>query len=299
MQKLQPIIKVKMVNIENGNLVVKINPLGAELQSLVHAQTGMEYMWEGNPAYWGKHSPVLFPIVGSLKENTYFFEGKTYSLPRHGFARERTFIVEQVSQSKAVFTLEADEESLKVFPFAFRLQLIYELKENTLLCTYAVTNPGTCTLWFSVGGHPAFKVPLAKGTNYEDHYLQFKVQEPLQRSHLQDGLISDTSSEVAATSGRVTLYPSLFYDDAIVLKHLQSDWVTLASTAHKHGLHFHFEGFPYLGIWAAKDAPFVCIEPWCGHADTVGHNQQLIEKPGIEKLEAGGSWERTWRVEVF
>lgn len=299
MQKLQPIIKVKMVNIENGNLVVKINPLGAELQSLVHAQTGMEYMWEGNPAYWGKHSPVLFPIVGSLKENTYFFEGKTYSLPRHGFARERTFIVEQVSQSKAVFTLEADEESLKVFPFAFRLQLIYELKENTLLCTYAVTNPGTCTLWFSVGGHPAFKVPLAKGTNYEDHYLQFKVQEPLQRLHLQDGLISDTSSEVAATSGRITLNPSLFYDDAIVLKHLQSNCITLASAAHKHGLHFHFEGFPYLGIWAAKDAPFVCIEPWCGHADTVGHNQQLTEKPGIEKLEAGGSWERTWRVEVF
>jgi len=288
-----------MVNIENGNLIVKISPLGAELQSLVHKQTGMEYMWEGNPAFWGKHSPVLFPIVGSLQENIYFFEGKAYTLPRHGFARERTFSVKQVSESKAVFTLEADEESIKVYPFDFGFQLIYELKASTLLCTYAVTNPGAQTLWFSVGGHPAFKVPIVAGTTYEDHYLQFNVDEPLQRWHLEDGLISDTSSEVAAASGRVMLQPSLFYDDAIVLKHLQSDCVTLASTAHAHGLHFHFEGFPYLGIWAAKDAPFVCIEPWCGHADTVGHNQQLTEKPGIERLEAGGSWERMWRVEVF
>lgn len=288
-----------MVNLSNNQCSVAISPLGAELQSLVNMQTGMEFMWEGNPAHWGKHSPVLFPIVGSLKENTYFFEGKPYSLPRHGFARERTFGVEQVSESKAVFTLEADEDSLKVYPFNFRFQLIYELKDNALHCTYAITNPGTQTLWFSVGAHPAFKVPMVDGTTYEDHYLQFDVVEPLQRWHLQDGLISDTSSEVAATSGRVTLHPSLFYDDAIVLKHLQSNCVTLASTAHEHGLHFHFEGFPYLGIWAAKDAPFVCIEPWRGHADTVGHNQQLTEKPGIERLEAGGGWERTWRVEVF
>jgi galactose mutarotase-like enzyme len=288
-----------MVNIENANLFAKISPLGAELQNLVHTQTGMEYMWEGNPAYWGKYSPVLFPVVGNLKENTYFFEGKAYSLPRHGFARERTFSVEQVSQSKAVFTLEADEDSLKVYPFDFRFQLIYELKENALHCTYAVSNSGPHTLWFSVGAHPAFKVPLVNGTAYEDHFLQYNVEEPLQRWHLLDGLISDKSSEVAAASGRVTLHPSLFYDDAIVLKHLQSNCITLASTAHEHGLHFHFEGFPYLGIWAAKDAPFVCIEPWCGHADTVGHNQQLTEKPGIEGLEAGGSWERTWKVEVF
>jgi galactose mutarotase-like enzyme len=288
-----------MVNLENDFLKVEVHPLGAELQSLVHKQTGLEYMWEGNPAFWGKYSPVLFPIVGSLQDNTYFFEGKAYSLPRHGFARERTFSVEQLSQSKAVFTLESDEDSLKVYPFAFRFQLIYELKENALLCTYAVTNPGAHTLWFSVGGHPAFKVPMVEGTTYEDHNLQFNAEEPLLRWHLQDGLISDTSSEVAAASGRLALHPSLFYDDAIVLKHLQSNCGTLASTAHKHGLHFHFEGFPYLGIWAAKDAPFVCIEPWCGHADTVGHNQQLTEKPGIEKLEAGGNWERTWKVEVF
>jgi len=288
-----------MLNLNNSNCRASISPLGAELQSLVHTQTGLEYMWEGNPAFWGKYSPVLFPIVGSLKENTYFFEGKAYSLPRHGFAREKTFSVEQVSESKAIFTLEADAESLKVYPFAFRLQLIYELKENALHCTYAVTNPGSKTICFSVGAHPAFKVPMVEGTTYEDHFLQFNVEEPLQRWHLQDGLISDKSSEVAATSGRVMLHPSLFYDDAIVLKHLKSNCVTLASAAHVHGLHFHFEGFPYLGIWAAKDAPFVCIEPWCGHADTVGHNQQLTEKPGIEKLEAGGNWERTWRVEVF
>ncbi len=288
-----------MVILKNEWLEALVNPLGAELQSLAHRQTGLEYMWEGNPAWWGKHSPVLFPIVGSLKANTYFFGGKAYSLPRHGFARERTFATEQVSDSKAVFTLEADAESLKVYPFSFRLQLIYELQENALHCTYAVSNPAQAALWFSVGGHPAFAVPMVAESNYEEHYLQFNLEESLQRWHLEDGLISERCSGVAAVSGRVPLHPSLFYDDAIVLKHLQSNVVTLAGTTHEHGLHFHFDGFPFLGIWAAKDAPFVCIEPWCGHADTTSHNQQLTEKPGIEKLEAGGSWERTWKVEVF
>ena len=119
------------------------------------------------------------------------------------------------------------------------------------------------------------------------------------RYHLQDALLSEICSEVPADRGRITLNPALFYEDAIVMKHLQSHVVELGSTTHQHGLSFDFAGFPYLGIWAAKDAPFVCIEPWCGHADTVEHNQQLSEKPGIERLGAGEYWERTWKVKVF
>lgn len=288
-----------MIHLKSKRLEAFIHPLGAELRSLKSLVTGLEYMWEGDPAFWGKVSPVLFPIVGSLKDNTYLFEGKSYALPRHGFAREREFKAEQPSENQAVFTLEQDEESLKSYPFPFRLQLIYEIQEETLHCTYKVHNPGDSPLWFSIGGHPAFKAPLMANTAYQEHYLQFNVVEPLERWLLEDGLIANQCTPLEATLGRINLDPRLFYEDAIVLKNLRSGKVTLGSTRHAHGLDFCFEGFPYLGIWAAKNAPFVCIEPWCGHADTVGHHQQLTEKPGIEKLEAGANWERTWKVVVF
>jgi galactose mutarotase-like enzyme len=173
------------------------------------------------------------------------------------------------------------------------------LDENGLTCSYIVGNPSENALWFSVGGHPAFNVPLAANSTYEDYYLFFHQDEPLERWHLQDGLISENRSVLETEAGKLKLHPSLFYSDAIVLKNLKSTQVTLGSQKHAHGLRFDFSGFPYLGIWAAKDAPFVCIEPWCGHADTVQHNQELTEKQGIEMLRAGEVWERKWSVEVF
>ncbi len=288
-----------MITIVSNEFEAHIHPLGAELQGLRNLHSGLEYMWQAAENFWSKHSPVLFPIVGSLKDNTYIYEGMAYNLPRHGFAREKVFKAEKISEAKAVFTLEADAATREVYPLDFCLQLIYELKGAELSCTYVVTNPGDRDLWFSVGAHPAFNVPLVAGTTYEDHYLQFEKDEPLLRWHLTNGLIGDTNSLVEAALGRVSLLPSLFYDDAIVLQNLQSKKVTLGSTAHPHGLHIHLEGFPFLGIWAAKDAPFVCIEPWCGHSDTLVHNQQLTEKPGIEMLEPGKDWSRTWVVELF
>lgn len=288
-----------MIELKFGELSAGICRKGAELRSLKHAKTGLEYMWQANPDFWGKHSPVLFPIVGSLKNDNYFFNGKTYALPRHGFARDKVFEANQINDTEVVFTLEEDEETLKVYPFKFRLQLKYRLDENGLSCTYLVHNPTETTLWFSVGGHPAFNVPLTPDTTYDDYYLRFNKDEPLIRWHLQEGLISNETSVLEATNGCLNLNPSLFYSDAIVLKNLKSTKVTLGCNKHAHGLHFDFSGFPYLGIWAAKDAPFVCLEPWCGHADTVDHNQQLTEKPGIEMLRAGEYWERTWMVNIY
>jgi galactose mutarotase-like enzyme len=288
-----------MIQLKFGDLSAGICRKGAELRSLKHAKTGLEYMWQANPDFWGKHSPVLFPIVGSLKNDRYLFNGESYALPRHGFARDKVFSAHQTDDNEVVFTLEEDEEILKVYPFKFRLQLKYRLDETGLSCTYIVHNPSENALWFSVGGHPAFNVPLMPDTTYDDYYLTFNKDEPLIRWHLQEGLISNETSVLEATNGRLNLNPSLFHEDAIVLKNLKSTQVTLGCDKHAHGFHFDFSGFPYLGIWAAKDAPFVCIEPWCGHADTVGHNQQLTEKPGIERLGAGEYWERTWVVNVF
>jgi galactose mutarotase-like enzyme len=287
-----------MVTIRNKFLTAAISEAGAELQQLRHIN-GIDYMWNADAQHWAKHSPVLFPIVGSLVNSSYSYKGLQYKLPRHGFARDHVFEVLSQAEDKVVFALASNEQTKAVYPFDFELRLLYELKESSLHCTYQVINKGAEEMLFSVGGHPAFALPLEDGLKYEDYHLEFDQDEPLMRCKLQDGLISARTELLPSAGGRLMLHPSLFYEDAIVLKHLKSEKVTLKADHGKHGLHFHYSGFPYLGIWAAKDAPFVCIEPWCGHADNVGHDQQLETKEGIERLASGSSWQRTWMVDCF
>ena len=288
-----------MIILENEQLRATIVPKGAELQSLFNKTTGIEHMWSGDPAYWGKHSPVLFPIVGSLLNNIYYYHGKAYHLPRHGFARDKDFTAEQPNATTAVFTLTADEQTLEIYPFAFELKLRYELNGTSISCTYEVSNPGEETLLFSVGGHPAFAVPFIKDSNYTDHYLQFNETETLWRWKLADGLIGETSGILPTANNILPLQLSLFYEDAIVLKNMKSNTITLGCNKHSHGLHFTCNDFPFFGIWAAKDAPFVCLEPWCGIADSVNDDQQLKNKEGINTLLPNEHWQRTWSVECF
>lgn len=288
-----------MVTIENSKLKAVISPKGAELQSLVNKEAGIEYMWGGNAAYWSKHSPVLFPIVGTLKNDTYFYKDEVYHLPRHGFARERVFLKDQVSMQEAVFTLTQDADTLAVYPFAFILKLRYQLADDKLTVTYEVSNSGYDELLFSVGAHPAFAVPMVKGTDYADYFLQFNAIESLNRWKLENGLIANYAEPLPAENGRLPLQHDLFYEDAIVLKNMRSNHITIGCTKHAHGIHFHFNDFPFFGIWAAKDADFVCLEPWCGIADGVDHNQQLKDKEGIINLPANTNWQRSWTVECF
>jgi galactose mutarotase-like enzyme len=292
------LFKSNMVTLSNNFLTAIISEAGAELQQLQHCN-GVDYLWNADVRYWSKHSPVLFPIVGSLVNNSYEHNGRHYTLPRHGFARDHVFEVLSKAEDAAVLTLASNEQTKAVYPFDFELQLIYRLEASSLSCTYVVKNKGKEEMLFSVGGHPAFRLPLEAGLAYDDYQLVFEKPEPLLRYKLEEGLISSRTELLPAQNGMLPLHPSLFYEDAIVLKHLKSEAVTLQSNKGTHGLRFHFPGFPYLGIWAAKEAPFVCIEPWCGHADNVGHNQQLVQKEGIELLASGNSWQRTWMVDCF
>ena len=288
-----------MIILENEKLRVVIAAKGAELQSLIKKQTTIEYMWSGDAAYWGKHSPVLFPIVGGLKNDTYYFNDKAYKLPRHGFAREKIFAAEKISETEAVFTSTEDKETLAVYPFAFTFKLRYKINDNLLSCTYEVFNTSNVDLLFSVGAHPAFAVPITTDTIYTDYYLQFNVTEQLHRWKLQDGLISSAAQLLPTTNNKLLLTKELFYEDAIVLKNMKSNIITLGCSKHHHGLNFKFDDFPFFGIWAAKDAPFVCLEPWCGIADSVTSNQQLKDKEGINVLAANANWQRSWAVECF
>jgi galactose mutarotase-like enzyme len=289
-----------MFVLENQLLKVAVNPIGAELDSVFHKEFGLEYMWSGNSNFWGKKSPVLFPIVGSLKENTYFFEGQKYQLSRHGFARERVFILEKQDADSLLFTLQYDSDTLKKYPFKFLFQIKYKLVENKLSVTYIVENQSLTTMPFSVGAHPAFKIPLADDTTYEDYFLEINKKETFGRYPLSiDGLIESKSNIFLEDDSKIPLKKELFYADAVVLKDVKSTKMSIKSDKTKHGLTMDFEGFPYFGIWAAKDAPFVCLEPWCGIADTVLTNQNFVEKEGINLLEVGSVFERTWSIEMF
>ncbi len=285
-----------MIFLDNNILKVSVNLKGAELTSIFHQQHGIEYLWHGDAKFWGKHAPVLFPIVGTLKENTYRYAGKTYTMSRHGFARERTFSLIHQGATTASLQLLHDEHSLENYPFKFILRIHYSLEENKLVNRYEVINESEDAMLFSVGGHPAFNVPLQEGLKYDDYYLEFDQPETTERWKLKDNLIADNSVSFLKNESIIHLKHDLFSDDAIVLKHLKSKSIALKSNVSPHGLTMNIEAFPYLGIWAAPEAPFVCIEPWQGIADSVQHNQQLEAKEGIVQLEPKQNWTKNWDV---
>ena len=288
-----------MIKIGNDFISAIFSPKGAELQSLRHTRKNIEYIWSGNPSFWGKHSPVLFPIVGGLKDDTYYFEGKEYRLSRHGFARDREFSYEKLSETEVSFTLSHDEETLKNYPFEFTLNLRYRISGSTLTCTCSVHNPSERLMLFSFGNHPAFATPSTDGLSYADYYLQFNLDNQLIYHKISHDLIDDETVTKTLEDNSLPLSHELFYEDALVFKTLKSNCVSLKNTINPHGINYHFNDFPYFGIWAAKDADFVCLEAWCGIADGIGHNKELKDKEGIIKLAAGDSWQRNWSVECF
>lgn len=288
-----------MIFLENEHFRATFSAKGAELQQVKGVHSGTEFLWSGDPKFWGKFSPVLFPIVGALKNNRYELNGLTYELPRHGFARDLKFNYKQINEHELLFTLTENEETLKVYPFKFKLGLRYKIFGASLSCTYEVYNPDDQDLLFSIGGHPAFSAPLNKQGNYTDYYLEFNKDEEITYYHIVDNLISPQTTTLKLQDRKLRLNHELFYQDALVFKSLQSDEISLLNDKNYNGLKFKFEGFPYFGIWAAKDADFVCLEPWCGIADSVNHDQKLLEKEGIISLPAKCNWERTWEVTFF
>ncbi|RYG21510.1 MAG: aldose 1-epimerase family protein [Chitinophagaceae bacterium] len=287
------------IYIENEHIRVSFSSKGAELQHITGVDSGTEYLWSGNPKYWPKFSPVLFPIIGALKDNLYHYEGETYALPRHGFARDMEFDVEKISECEILFTLTATAETLKVYPFEFQLGLRYKLAKATVCCTYEISNPSDKELLFSIGGHPAFAAPLNKQGEYSDYYLQFNADDELICYAIEDNLITDNTIILNLNEKQLSLNHELFYNDALVIKNLKSNSISLMNNKNYNGINLKFDDFPYFGIWAAKDADFVCLEPWCGIADSVNHNQQLNDKEGIITLAPHKEWKRTWEVTCF
>lgn len=289
-----------MFILENDILRAEVAARGAELQSLRSKVTGLDYLWNGDPSFWAKRSPVLFPIIGSLKKETYYFQGKPYHLPRHGFARDMDFTAEKQSQKEITLLLSSTQETKKNYPFDFEFRIRYQLLGDELSTEYLITNTGPGLLYFSVGGHPAFRLPLDRDTAFSDYYLQFDEPENLPRWPIsKEGLIQSQSVPFLKDTRRLDLNKSMFYQDALVFKYPASSEISLLSKKTTHGLQFQMGEFPFLGIWSSKDADFLCLEPWCGIADSVDSNQQLEGKEGIEKSAPGKVFSRQWRVKLF
>ncbi|WP_298302344.1 aldose 1-epimerase family protein [Hydrotalea sp.] len=286
--------------INNSILQVQIADKGAELQCIYHTENQIDYLWNGDTAFWAKKSPVLFPIVGGLKQNTYYYNEKAYYLNRHGFARDMVFKVQQQTDNAIQLVLTDSPETLQVYPFRFVFTIQYTIVTNCLMVEYTVENIDSVNMYFSLGAHPAFAVPLTADTVYEDYFLQFSQTENAGIWPLTDGgLLQEVPVPFLQNSPTIALHKSLFYKDALVFKHLHSESVRLHNTKNKHGINLQFPDFPYLGIWAAKDADFVCIEPWCGVADSNHSNQQLVQKEGIRVLVPHTKFIRSWNVAVY
>lgn len=280
-----------IVTISNSIISASINALGAELIRL--EKDSKNYIWSVDETYWNKTSPILFPIVGRLKNDTYSIDNKTYELPRHGFARNFEFQIVNQTESSVVFVLESNSETFKNYPFEFELRLEYELDENELKIKYSVENKSEATMPFSIGAHPAFAIE----NSFSDYSLKFNQTEEFISHELDNEQFSNSFRKINSENGQINLNYSLFEKDALVFKHLESNELTLLKKKEPV-LSVQLEGFPYLGIWTKPNAPFLCIEPWCGLADNVNHNGNIFEKEGINLLHPQDFFSRTIKIKI-
>lgn len=279
--------------LKNNKLTATINHRGAELISLKDNDQ-RDYIWNGNPEFWGKHSPVLFPIVGTLKNNSFHYENQEYHLSRHGFARDMDFELVESTAEKAVFLLSHNSETLKNYPFEFQLQLIYTLEETKLSISYHVFNAGTNTMPFSIGAHPAFALP----ESFESYEIEFNQNEPLQYHLLENDLVSNETKKLNTQDKKLALDYTLFEHDALIFKTILSKQLTILE--HKKPiLKVDYNGFPNLGIWTKNAAPFICIEPWFGYSDVLESTGDLLLKEGIQILEPNATFQSIFSIKIL
>ena len=281
-----------MYRLENEHLAATIAPHGGELQSLIHRER--EYLWQGDARYWARRAPVLFPIVGKLKNGRYHYHGHEYTLPQHGFARDQDFHLVKHDEHHLTYRLEDSGESGEHYPFAFILDLSYTLRGDTLRVGWNVHNPAEQELLFSIGGHPAFNLPLADGDAFSDHTITLDSPGIAQLGW-QDGLL-DPAPRAADTA--FALNYEQFADDALIYHTPGATRITLRGKTPAPVLTVSYSELPYLGLWtpAGKEAPFLCIEPWAGVMDPATHDGNLESKLGIQRLAPHADWQRHYDI---
>ncbi len=287
--------------IENSFLKISVSDHGAELTSIYDKTNDREVLWQADPAYWKRHAPVLFPNVGRNYHDTWRLSGKEYPSRQHGFARDSEFICTDIKDTSLTFVLKSSEETLKVYPFAFALKIIYTLKGRDLDVCWEVVNRGSETMYFTIGAHPAFCVPARSDEVQSNYHLAFENQDSLTYILLDTGsgtAITDEAHTLSLENGTYLIDPHMFDKDALVFDNGQ---ITKAGILFPDGTPYvtlSSEGFPNFGIWSVPGAPFVCLEPWMGRCDDCGFEGQLSEKANINVLKPDEEFIKSYQITV-
>lgn len=276
--------------IENEFFTCEIDDMGAQLHSLKSKDNGTEYIWQGNPDIWYGQAPVLFPVIGQLINDKYFYNGKEYTMPKHGLARKLLFKVKECEGAKAVFSLESDENTLESYPFDFEYLVTFELKGKALVNTMTVINKTDGEMYFSVGAHPGFNCKVGD-------IIEFEQPETLATERIdKENLIIDKKFPLIENSREIVITKEIFEPDALILSGMKSKKLCIKG---ENEIEFTFGDCPFLGIWAKPGAPYVCIEPWYGVNDGREVKSDISQKRGIQHLNKGETFEFDWIAEIL
>ena len=289
--------------LENEVLKVTVNSFGAEIASIRGKKTDTEYLWNADAKFWKRSAPVLFPFVGSVKNKEYRYEGKTYSMGQHGFARDMEFDVDVQTATEAWFSLKSDEETKAKYPFTFILKIGYQLEGKELKVIWQVENPDTKQLYFSIGGHPAFMCPIDEKGKQSEYYFKFDTDRDLRYGLIANdgqGLLGDEEGVLPVTQdGYAQITEHTFDRDALIVENRQASAVSLCTPDKKPYLTVSFDA-PLFGLWSptGKGAPFICIEPWYGRCDRTTFDGSLEQREYGNTLQAGEVFRKEYTITV-
>jgi len=287
--------------LENSVLRITINQLGAEVSRILSKENSHEYLWNGDETYWKRHSPVIFPIVGSLKDRRLVIDGKDYPMSQHGFARDMNFRMTKQSNGKQIhFRLEDDDDTYRQYPYRFALEIDYELDGYRLGVNWRVINKDSKDMYFQIGAHPAFMCPFAGKGVKTDYYLKVDTDRKLKYSLLdENGLVHYEDNELMTNSGMIEITGDMFDRDALIFEDSGVTKVSLCTPDKMEYISVAFDA-PLFGIWspAGKNAPFICIEPWYGRADRADFSGDIREREYINCIASGESFEAKYYIEI-
>lgn len=287
-------------NLKNNAIELRVNSKGAELVGIKDLVTGQEYVWQKDPKFWAKSSPVLFPFVGAIKDNRYFYNGKQYDISlKHGFARDNEFKLSSQGEDFLEFVFSSNEETKKLYPFDFNFFMKYIIEDKTVKIEYRVENLTDGDMYFSLGAHPAFATPTNENIAFTDYYIEFEKEEAGEIFGLNGALISSKDKIKFFEGKRINLEKNSFINDAAIVENPNSNIVWLKNSKNNSGVKFDFSGFKYIAFWNVPGADYVCFEPWNGISDYDNASGELTEKVGIEKLEKNGEYIRELNITIF
>lgn len=290
-----------MIKLENEFLYVEIEPLGAEISKIIGVQDHINYMWKQDPSLWGHSAPVLFPIVGALKDGQTRINGQTYKMNQHGFSRNSEYAVLSQDKHQVILHLESNDETKCMYPYDFDLTVTYCLNNNTLEAIFEVKNTKEKEIYFQIGGHPAFACPFIEGEDANDYYIEFSQKETVSQKLIcpARGGMSRGVLPLLENERHFFIRQAMFNSDAIVIPDFKSESIALKSLSNSKSIVFHMHNFDHVGIWTSKHTGgLLAIEPWVGHTDYVDFNGEFKDKESIVRLEKSQIFKADFIIEI-